>query len=445
MALDKQIWTQLHRIFDPTVRLEAGDRDLFVERPGSVADDIARDLDLGLDPEGKWIVCGSMGSGKSTELLHLLDRLQGERVVVGLDLPRSVARVDLLRPAELLFLIGAAAAQVRASWGQAMDTALLNDLLGAFKGLVGDKDRVLNVADMIQGVTLLAVSTVPGGAAFAGAASGAARALAGAVGDKVKLRRPTQLGGLTRSVSETEPDLDRLREAVDAILASLANDRPPVVLVDGLDKIQDRTAIQQLFTQTRILAMPRAQMVYTGPITLMLSTDWHAASGSFKRARLNNVAIGRPALAWVDVSDEKIQAGRDAMAEIIGRRLRKLGLQEQEVFGEGALAQLVDASGGLVRDLIHLVNRSVRLALRGADHIDRRVAAEAVMEYQREFAITLTTRMYDELRHVREHGEPSGRDDVSAELLLKGYVLPYSNGKPWFEPHPILRGLRPGI
>ena len=36
-------------------------------------------------------------------------------------------------------------------------------------------------------------------------------------------------------------------------------------------------------------------------------------------------------------------------------------------------------------------------------------------------------------------------DEVSTDLLLSGYVLPYSNGGVWFEPHPILRGLRDGL
>ena len=46
---------------------------------------------------------------------------------------------------------------------------------------------------------------------------------------------------------------------------------------------------------------------------------------------------------------------------------------------------------------------------------------------------------------MAEHGEPSGNDDVSTDLLLNNYVLPYQNGRIWFEPHPILKGVRPGL
>ena len=57
--------------------------------------------------------------------------------------------------------------------------------------------------------------------------------------------------------------------------------------------------------------------------------------------------------------------------------------------------------------------------------------------------MTLNTRRIEELRHVKKTGEPSGNDYISSDLLLNNYVLPYSNGKAWFEPHPILRGVRP--
>ena len=66
------------------------------------------------------------------------------------------------------------------------------------------------------------------------------------------------------------------------------------------------------------------------------------------------------------------------------------------------------------------------------------------MELRREYESTLNTRRVEELVHVARVGEPSGKPE-SNELLLGGYVLPYANGRVWFEPHPILRGLRPGL
>ena len=99
----------------------------------------------------------------------------------------------------------------------------------------------------------------------------------------------------------------------------------------------------------------------------------------------------------------------------------------------------------MLRDLVHLVNRSVRHVLRsGQGLLNRRAVEAAIGEVSKEYEVTLNTLRVKELQHVRQHGEPSGAEQAN-DLLLDGYVLPYSNGRVWFEPHPILRGLRPGL
>lgn len=98
----------------------------------------------------------------------------------------------------------------------------------------------------------------------------------------------------------------------------------------------------------------------------------------------------------------------------------------------------------MLRDLIHLVNYAVELAFTAdAPRIDQRLADEAVSELRKEYEITMDGQRREELAYVRKHGEPSSKGDVALKLLLGGYVLPYSNGRVWFEPHPILRDRTP--
>ncbi len=449
MALDFTHWKRLYNLFDPTMRLEMADQDLYVERPGSVAESIAADLRFGLEPEGKWVVCGSLGCGKSSELVHLGTLLDNTHTVIGLDLPGSVARVDLIQPSEVLFLIGAAAVRTSEELlHRAVDAKLKTNLLNAFKGILSSEGHAVDLGKLLQGVALFAANiAAPGVAAVAGAAGGAAQVATGALGEKAKttLRRAAKLGGLTRQVKEGEPDFERLRGAVDDILFDLRGVRPPVVLVDGLDKLQALGTIRDLFASHRILALPRAQIVYTGPITLMLATEWIAAGGAFKRERLTNMVVRRPDLAWVDPGVDTVEGGRRAMTSIIDRRLKRAGLEQKDVFEEQMVVQLIEASGGLVRDLVHLVNRAVRRALQsGEDRIGAATVEAAISEIRKEYEVTLNTRRVEELRHVNKEGEPSGAEEAQ-ELLLGGYVLPYSNGRVWLEPHPILRGLRPGL
>ena len=107
-----------------------------------------------------------------------------------------------------------------------------------------------------------------------------------------------------------------------------------------------------LFAANRILASPRAQIVYTVPIDLMLGPLWHAVDGAFNRERLTNVLVCRPALERIQVDDETVSRGSEAMKDVVQRRLNRLELGTETVFGNGSIDILIGASGGLMRDLI---------------------------------------------------------------------------------------------
>ncbi|MEW5851109.1 MAG: hypothetical protein AB2A00_20145 [Myxococcota bacterium] len=439
MALSSETWVKLYKRFDPKLRLaETEEKELYVQRPGATADRILQALPL--EEVGKWVVCGSMGSGKSSELVHLANKLWKDHTVIGVDLAASSARVDSLTPPEVLFLLGAAAVVRARRDGHDVSGASLSELSSAFHDLIDPKDRrsQVDVESLIEGVSL-----------FATAMDASAGALAAPAGAFVK----ALLGGATRHVKEGEPEVEKLVLAVDAVLSDVAARMdPPMLLVDGLDKVTDLATIRALFTTTRLLARPKVPIVYSGPITLMLSTEWHAASAAFKQERLTNVVVARPPKELVDrleldVAGDKITAGCRAMREVVERRLRYHGVDVDQAFSGDALASIITASGGVLRDLVHLVNRCCALAhaeasKQGGAIVTGQMAADAITEMRKEFEVTLTTNRVDELKHVKQYGEPKGLTEESARLLLSGYVLPYSNGKVWFEPHPVLRGAR---
>jgi hypothetical protein len=437
MEVTQEHWRDLYRLFDPKRRLESTDEDLFVERPEAVGERVVADLEF--EPSGKWIVCGSLGSGKSSELVRLGRKLWKKYSVVALDLPLSSARVDRLTPAEVLFLIGAAGIRYAKDNAHPVPSQVENQLKEVFKGLVDPQARV-NLGEVLQGVALfLGNVAAPGVLPAAGAATGAARVAGGL------------LGGMTRNIHEGDPALQALAVAVGSVYEKIREKLPPpVVLVDGLDKIQELPTIQSLFTSSRLLATPGVPVIYTGPINLMLSTYWNATGGVFRRERLTNVVVRRPPPEWLPLDEAKIQAGRQAMREVVARRLQRYSLQLADVFEGEALEGLITASGGVLRDMVHLINRCCRFAhevakSRPGARIDTTIADEAISELRKEFEVTLTTQRLEELRHVKKAGEPSGNNESSSDLLLNNYVLPYSNGKVWFEPHPILSGSRPDL
>lgn len=449
MPIDVSTWKKLFTLFNPLERLEYNQGDLFVSRPGSVAQEIADMLSLEVQPTGKWVVCGSMGSGKSSELVYLARLLENTHSVVAVDMLRSVRSesedtVNQIQASEVLFAIGAGAIRMaREDLGHEVPENLVHDLTSSFEKLLPEGHGI-DLGSILLGVVRFVTSvTSPGEAAVEKAAVGAAGATTGLLGS----RRDLKLGGLTRPVKEGDTGFEKLRISVDNVLSHLRDlGRGLVVLVDGLDKVNDSGRIRELFATTRILAAPWAQIVYTAPIDLMLGPLWNAAGGAFNRERLTNVLVEEPALERANVSPEAVAEGRQAMGDVVHRRLQRLGLSVDDVFEDGSLDVLIRASGGLLRDMIHLVNKSVLEALRKRSvKITEEMARDAVVKLRKEFEITLTTQRVNELRHVRKHGETSSDEEFVLDLLHGGYILPYSNGGSWFEPHPILRGLREGL
>ncbi len=445
MPVTEAQWRQLYKLFNPRARLEASELDLYVQRPGAVARAVMEDLEL--EPEARWIVCGSFGCGKSSELLELGRLLWDSHAVVGLDVYQSTAQINEISAAEVLFLIGAAAIQAASEhWSQPVPRGSVERLQRAFQGVMGDQGLRVAPGDLLKGVALFTANlAAPGSTAVVGAATGAAQALASVLPPLKKSGGSPTVGGLTRPLRDGDADLETLIAAVNEVLGALSEIRPPVVLVDGLDKLTDLGTIRALFAATRSLARPACPVVYTAPITLMLSAEWQQTGGAFRRERLTNVVVEPPSVESAHLSEGRVEEGRAAMREVVARRAGRLKLTPEDIFEPDALKTLLGASGGLLRDLIHLCNRAIREALRtGAGRIGPEQVASAVEEIRKEYLVTFNTLRVDELRHVRKHGEPSGKPE-GMELLLGSYVLPYANGTVWFEPHPILRGTRPGI
>ena len=429
--------------FDHTLRLQ--DPSFFVERPRAPAPEIVKFLRRS---RGRHVVfCGSIGAGKSTELAYLGRLLNDSSAptyfVVGIDVHQSVDEVRTLRPAEMLMLIGAAVVRTYQDWwSRKVPIALLDKLREAFAGAMEGGLRRVEPGRILEGVALLtwAVATQDVG--------GAGKAGGGLLGSMGKLfegkGKGTPIGGLTRaSAREGDPDVLALIEAVNDILQFVRDEdgREPVILVDGLDKIdrvENLGTIRQLFC-TRLLSSVGASCVYTAPVNMALGSEWEAASQYFERKRLTNLLVA--ASPSVDVEPGLVADGRARMRDVVLRRLVAHGLDEADVFEDGALDLLITTSGGLLRTLIHLVGKSITVALdREASHVACADAEEAISELAHDLALGMNAASRRELEYIAQHGEPTASDSA-LELLLSSSVLHYRNGHTWWAPAPLIARL----
>lgn len=449
MAIDKKTWTRLHYLFDPTRQLTVDESHLYVQRPNSVSERLAADILAGLYANTKWIVCGSKGSGKSTELVRLASRLRNERTVVAVNVAESVANINDVQPAEVLFLIGAAAIRTaKEDLGYELPEKLVKELREAFKGLLTKDNHSIDLGKVLEGVALFTANVAaPGVGAVAEVAKGAVTAVTGALGERARLpiRNQPKLGGTTLAVREGKAELEQLRIALDNILLELYSRRKVVVLVDGLDQLVESTTIRELFTKSTLVA-PYGQIVFGAPIDLMLLAMLKAVPDYLGICNLTNLLVKRPEVGWVSVDKDLIDHGRQKMRDVIRLRLESLNLTMEDVFDSESVELFIDASGGVLRDLIRFVRDAVRSALMSEkSRIDLPIAEESINEFAKLLSPSLTTKRIKELQQVRETGIAESDDEHVRDLLRYGFILPYSNGTTWFEPHPVLRGMREGL
>jgi hypothetical protein len=426
-------WRRLYKVLDPKRRLELDDMGLFVERHDSVAPAIARSLTSGFDEQGKWLICGSVGSGKSSELVRLAALLRDTHVVVGVDLWQSAGRVEELSPSEILYCIGAAAVRTASElWAHEIPKPLVEQLQATFSGLLDRRHRV-DLRDFVEGVALFAVDLLAPGIGPAGTALG--RVAKASAGKRELPIGRTRVGGLTRSTKEGDPALAELQDAVDAILTEVASIRAPVVLLDGLDKLTDLAQIRDLFATSKVLASPHAPLVYTGPVTLMVGAEWSAAGTYFERARLTNLPVNRRAARAV--TDTKVEAAREVARSALRQRCEHEAI-DFSAFAVDGVELLIDKSGGVLRQLMHLAREACKIAgFAGAPQLESEHVQSACDQLRKEFEITMNGERREALEYITAHGEPRG-DQVSHELLLWNYAFPYVNGEVWFEPNPLI-------
>ncbi len=442
----KFIFTEL---FDPQVPLRGEDLRFFVPRMRGPAEEIPRVLQEEPDRALKFFLAGSPGSGKSSELAHLGRQLDDERAVIGLDVYASAANVNQVSGSEVLFMMGMAACRVAEErWGHRVPDSLVQALFEAFRG-VCDKPEVVDRDRLLKGTAVFAAtaaSVLTGGAvpAVVPAAAAAADMASSMLSRGV---RPRPFGGLTRELREGDAEVERLASALGEVLQDVAlGVRPPLLLVDGLDKIEDTGPMRSLFLQTRLLDLPSCPVVYNGPVALWLSSDFSAltSTGRFQSCPIPNSPVEAPIPNSASLGDEDLRHSRASLREVVRVRLASQQLDLHEVIAPGALDQAITDSGGVVRDLIHLVHRAARLAHRreqSPERIELDLVKEAFDALAREVQPGVANHLrLRELRQVEETGRPSGSEE-SINLLLRGAILTYLNSRPWFRVHPFLRPL----
>lgn len=461
----RPFWRRIEGIFDPA--RPAQDPALFAQRP--------RDYDSmhrlhkrlrrgghGTDGQySRYIVAGTVGNGKTSELYHLAAGLARARLVVYVDLwshfEQTVgdpSALDRLEPWELIGLMGLVV--VRAGqdrfgheWGPELKA--FERSLEALRGPESDTGASLNLVKLARGITVAAGGAL--GAAFGGPIGAV---VAAKVGDTATDAGLTLIKAAADALDWTwrigvpnrkqrqdqDPEVKALVAAVNSLIMALQSARTErlVLIIDGIDRVREEPRLRTLFVDSSLLAELICDAVVTGPEFML-----HGLS--------QNVRDFRPVeLCNVPVLNQQTPAehgpGVAFFRELVGKRVSAVAGQAkpqgeaapEQPFSNEVIDRLAYYSGGLVRDFVRMTHTVASEAWEAnAPTVTMAMVDEVLQEFRGWKQSRMTLGEIKLLREVMDdptHGLPS--DAMAFELLRQQRLLPYPNENPWYYPHPLL-------
>lgn len=378
-----------------------------------------------------WLFTGNIGSGKSTELRRLRQKLKDAGCIVFLaDAAEYINLNQKIEIGDFLISVTAAFAQ------QA------GDYLGSDQIESGYWERIVN----FLANTAIEVKEVSGGTAAEAGVPGvgkfsfkgdlkAALIRDPVVKERVQAHLRGHLAGLAR-------DLEDYRSGIiDRIRAKAGADAKVVLVIDSLERLRGTgEANDEVFSSVRamfgqyadMLRLEDIQTIYSvAPYLVKLAPQLAGILGAGTLCHLTTTHVFKARSRDLDVD-----GGVKVIRDIVARRYPDWAT----LIPEGALNRAIEASGGDLRDLFRILS-ILLLELEFSDDVD--AALRYSLEQIRRDMTWITASHLERLRHLAEHKAPRLVDETDMDALVHDLetkrVLMYRNGEDWYDVHPLLR------
>lgn len=234
-------------------------------------------------------------------------------------------------------------------------------------------------------------------------------------------------GIITPPLSPLSFDTKEKAEALTTLKQALPNGlRHFVVLFDSLDRLDDAEAFRKAAIEdVRALKHAGIGFAIVGPMRLLYGSNRPIAADTFDQTHI------APA---IDVHESP--EGHDFLLRVLAKRT------DERVIGAEVKQKLVDASGGLLRDLLQLTRSAVEEAfVAGAEAVAVDHVARAVDELGRTMMFGLREGEIDTLEALRQFDAFVPTDDDTIALLVSRRVIEYQGTTKRYAVHPAIEPL----
>ena len=429
----RDIWETLFQRFDPEV--PAQQPAWRADRPLSPADAIGKALDR---PFGipRVLLTGTVGTGKTTELLRIAQARAHKEFVVYLDLDRHFQEVvgdpsalQQVSSWEVCFL--AALALLRSAEEKlafSFPKELVQDLEQAWSALAKasgeiEKTPEVDVGKLAKSMLLLASSAV--GAAALGPA--------GVAPVSEAMKWSVSLGLQKRVIPDQDAQMQTLLRCVNVLIGLVQQRSSKVLLIlDGLDRIESFERAKALLLDSRMLGQLDCRMVICGPFVLRRDGAIANVRGFSDVPPLVNV----PVLSQTNPLEPG--KGISFFADLYARRVPETNATD--LVPKHLLERLAYYSGGRAREFVATIRRLAEFAWDAdVDAATDDLVAKVLDERRLRREIGLHRghiKLLEAVIKDPEHRLPE--DELAYKLLTNGALLPYPDGSEWYYPHPLL-------
>ena len=234
-----------------------------------------------------------------------------------------------------------------------------------------------------------------------------------------------------------EPRVPQLIDFLDRIIAAIethpdAGNREVLIIIEDLDKPTVDLAMDLFSTKGPVLVQPQCKIIFTVPTSLLYSGQYNVVRQNFSEQFI------LPNFKVKEMSGERNPAAWTRMREIVERRM------EPQLIEPQALDHAVEMSGGVVRELIRIIQGAAsRAVVAKANSIRIQDVDRTVEKLRAEYSFSLTREDYiDILKQV--HGRAVLRyadEKPLLDLLHNLFILQYPNGPGWYGVNPIVHKL----
>jgi len=406
-SLDERDFEEFY--YNGTMKIRMGNNNNPMRR-------LFKDCTMQIGINNAYLLAGHRGCGKSTELFDLKQKFVKEYYPVAMVRAEIDLNLHLADCWDIMLFVTKALCEIADENNINLPDATVEAVLDYIK------------TDIVETETIDKDATIRGEASATASVN-----LAYLLKVFLKIKSSLQVGTHTRTIL-TRKGEQRASEwvmyikEISDIIANKMDGKQPIIIFEGLDKIQPYDRAFDVFRHEILAKMP-FPVIYSFPMPLIYDSKIATLESLYSISVLPMIKISN-----VDKTDNN--EGIDVITQIVEKRA------SLELFDHNVLTHMIKQTGGVLRHLFEcIVTASYLASWREAEKIEMQDAEDALSEIYISLTRLISTQDNEYLIKIyndENYRKSIDNKDDLLNLIGASVILEYRNGDRWHDLHPLI-------